>query len=153
MRDAQLNRLDTGEASIPQDALFEAQTFREAWPVVSETRLMKTIYPEFPWLKEWLEPLRGQRTHQNLDSLKELWGVDHIEAEGRLKRLVDVGFFEQRGQAQNHTYWVPFLYRPALGLIQGSAEGVADKVHEDDRLFDDPDEVEDMVVGVTPLSR
>lgn len=147
VRDAQLNRLDTGEASIPQGTLFEAQTFREAWPLVSETRLVKTIYPEFPWLRDWLEALRGQRTHQNLDSLQAIWGVGRAEAEERLKRLVDVGFFERRGQIQQRTYWVPFLYRPALELVQGSADGVTDTVQEDDRIFDDPDEVADMVAG------
>jgi len=140
VRDAQLHRLDTGEASIPQDSLFEAQTFREAWPVVSETRLMKTIYPEFPWLKEWLERLRGQRTHHSLDSLRAIWGVDLGEAEDRIKRLVDVGFFERRGPIQESTYWVPFLYRPALGLVQGSAEGVAEKAQEDEGDMDGPDQ-------------
>ena len=148
VRDEQLKRLDTGEGSIPADKLFESQTFREAWPEVSDTRLQKTIYPEFPWLKEWLEALRGQRTHHNLESLKMIWGVNESEAEDRVKRLVDVGFFEQRGPLNGRTYWVPFLYRPALALVQGSAEGVADKSpDEPERSFDTPEDVTGMVGG------
>jgi hypothetical protein len=37
-------------------------------------------------------------------------------------RLAEIGFFEKRGEQAHPTYWVPFLYRPALQLVQGSAE-------------------------------
>lgn len=127
VRDRQLGRIDNGEAAIPDDIFFEAQTFREAHPEVSDTRLQKTIYPEYPWLKNWLEALRGQRTLQDRMSLESLWGCDTAEAEGRIRRLVDVGFFEVQGPATDRTYKVPFLYRPALELIQGSADGVRER--------------------------
>jgi hypothetical protein len=32
-------------------------------------------------------------------------------------RLVEVGFFEERGTKQAPRFWIPFLYRPALDLI------------------------------------
>lgn len=124
VRNRQLDRLETGEASIPEDVYFEAQSFRDAQPEVSETRLLKTIYPEYPWSKDWLEALRGQRTLQNADSLESIWRTDRSETEERIRRLVDTGFFEQRGSISQRTYWVPFLYRPALELVQGTADGV-----------------------------
>ena len=37
-------------------------------------------------------------------------------------RLVDIGFFERRGDRINPQYWLPFVYRPALHSIQGSAD-------------------------------
>lgn len=127
VRDRQLDRIDTGQSSAAGLPLFEAQAFRDAHPEVSETRLQKTIYPEFPWLKDWLEALRGQRTLQDVVSLQELWGVDRGEVESRIRRLLDVGFFEERGSAVQRTYWVPFLYRPALELVQGAADGLRDR--------------------------
>lgn len=127
VRDRQLARLDTGEATIPDSIYFEAQAFRDAQPEVSETRLQKTIYPEYPWLKDWLEALRGQRTLQDVVSLESLWGTDRTETEERVRRLVDVGFFEQRGPVAERTYWVPFLYRPALEMVQGTADSLRER--------------------------
>jgi hypothetical protein len=123
VRNRQLDRIDTGQATIPEKIYFEARSFREGHPEVSETRLQKTIYAEYPWSKAWLEALRGQRTLQNVTSLGSIWGTDHATTEERIRRLVDIGFFEQRGSAAQRTYWVPFLYRPALELVQGTAEG------------------------------
>lgn len=124
VRNRQLDRLETGEAAIPEGIYFEAQSFREAHPEVSETRLQKTIYAEYPWSKEWLEALRGQRTLQNVHSLQSVWGTSTPETEERIRRLVDTGLFEPRGSIGQQTYWVPFLYRPALELVQGTADGV-----------------------------
>lgn len=127
VRDRQLGRLDTGQAAIAEDLYFEPQSFRDAHPEVSETRLQKTIYPEYPWLKDWLEALRGQRTLQDVISLEALWATQRPETEERIKRLVDVGIFEQRGLVAERTYWVPFLYRPALEMVQGTADGLRER--------------------------
>ncbi|UNX54852.1 hypothetical protein MF406_00675 [Georgenia sp. TF02-10] len=128
VRDRQLGRIDTGQAAIAEGVYFESQAFRDAHPEVSETRLQKTIYPEYPWLKDWLEALRGQRTLQDVVSLEALWGTVRVDTEERIRRLVDVGFFEQRGSVAERTYWVPFLYRPALEMVQGAADGLRDRI-------------------------
>jgi hypothetical protein len=107
------------------EAIFDRQALKDALPEVSEVRLTKTLYAEYPGLKPKLEGLEGQKTHQNDASLAVLWGVDEAEARQIANRLVEVGFFERRGDRQHPTYWVPFMYRPALKLIQGSADGVA----------------------------
>jgi hypothetical protein len=38
------------------------------------------------------------------------------------QQLIEVGFFEARGSKDKPTFWVPFLYRDALSMSQGSAE-------------------------------
>jgi hypothetical protein len=138
VRNRQLDRVDTGQASIPEDVYFEAQSFREATAEVSKTRLEKTIYAEYPWSKDWLEALRGQRTLQNALSLESVWGTDGTETEERIRRLVDIGFFEQRGSVTHRTYWVPFLFRPALELVQGTADSAQTAAGESDG--DEPEE-------------
>lgn len=40
----------------------------------------------------------------------------------KTKELVDLGFFKLRGTRDSPTYWVQFLYRDALSLVQGKAE-------------------------------
>jgi hypothetical protein len=131
LRNRQLDRIDTGQAAISDNVYFESQSFREAHPEVSDTRLQKTIYAEYPWSKDWLEALRGQRTLQNVVSLESIWGTDRTTTEERIRRLVDIGFFEQRGSVTQRTYWVPFLFRPALELVQGTAEGLHTSVFID----------------------
>jgi len=44
---------------------------------------------------------------------------------------VEIGYFERRGNRQDSTYWVPFMYRPVLKMVQGSAEGVAPTPDDD----------------------
>jgi hypothetical protein len=39
-----------------------------------------------------------------------------------VEELVRVGFFELRGTKAKPVYWVPFLYRDALNLVQGEAK-------------------------------
>jgi hypothetical protein len=43
-----------------------------------------------------------------LNELSRNW-LDRAETEERIRRLVDAGFFEQRGSVTQRTYWVPFL--------------------------------------------
>ena len=34
----------------------------------------------------------------------------------------EIGFFDARGTKDEPSYWVPFLYRSALNLVQGKAD-------------------------------
>lgn len=125
-RDSQVARFERGEAQPSGENLFERQALKDAMPNVSEVRLTKTIYAEYPNMKPWLEALEGQKTHHSSSSLAAIWQVTEDEAEATASRLVEIGFFERRGdRGAPTTYWVPFLYRPALKLVQGAAEGVA----------------------------
>jgi hypothetical protein len=40
----------------------------------------------------------------------------------RAELLCDVGFFQKRGSKDQPLFWVPFMYRDALKLVQGQAE-------------------------------
>lgn len=120
-RNSQLNRFETGQASPEGDAVFDRQAFKEALPTVSSARLTQTLYAEHPTLRPYIAKLEGQKTRQNAVSLAAIWGVTEAEAGGVAEQLVVVGFFEPRMS----DFWVPFMYRPALEMVQGSAEGVA----------------------------
>jgi hypothetical protein len=131
-RDRQLRRYEIGEPPPADEAIFDRQALKDALPEVSEVRLTKTLYAEYPGLKPYLERLEGQKTHHNDASLAAVLATDEPEAREIAGRLVDIGFFERRGDRQHPTYWVPFIYRPALKLIQGSADGVAPVPGEED---------------------
>lgn len=120
-RNSQLTRFETGQAAPEGGAVFDRQAFKDALPTVSKVRLTQTLYAEHPTLRRYMERMEGQKTRQNAASLVTVWGVSEEEAARVAEELVAIGFFEPRLS----DFWMPFLYRPALEMVQGSAEGVS----------------------------
>lgn len=122
LREVQVKRLEVGEPEPEGEQLFARPAFKEALPEVSRVRLQQTLYAEYPNQKEWLEKLRGVKTSQTPETLMVIWGISREDAEAKASELTTIGFFEARGTRQQPEYWVPFLYRDALDLVQGAAE-------------------------------
>jgi hypothetical protein len=122
LREVQIKRFEIGEAEPEGEQLFARPSFKDALPGVSKVRLEQTLYAEYPSQKQWIEKLRGAKTLQTPDTLAAIWGVTPEDATARANELSTIGFFETRGTRQRPEYWVPFLYRDALDLIQGAAE-------------------------------
>lgn len=122
LRTQQMRQFELGEPAPDADLLFARPAFKQALPEVSEVRLTQTLYAEHSDLRESIEALRGERTLHRPDTLASIWEVDAAAAKNTAERLVEVGFFESRGSKEHPEYWVPFLYRDALNLIQGAAD-------------------------------
>lgn len=122
IKDQEIKRMENGGKLPPQGQLFDRSVFKAALPTVSDARLKTYIYAEYPKERPYLEKLDRQKTEQTPESLGELWGLGREEAIAKAIELVDLGFFEARGTNEQPTFWVPFLYRDALRLVQGKAE-------------------------------
>jgi hypothetical protein len=122
LREVQIRRFEIGEAPPEAEQLFVRPSFKDALPAVSQVRLEQTLYAEYPAQKEWLERLRGAKTLQSPETLALAWGISEEQAAARATDLANIGFFEVRGTRQAPEFWVPFLYRDALDLVQGAAE-------------------------------
>ena len=122
LREVQVKRFEVGEQEPDGEQLFVRPSFKDALPAVSKVRLEQTLYAEYPELKEWLEKLREAKTLHTPETLAGIWGVTADAATQRANQLASVGFFEKRGTSQTPEYWVPFLYRDALEMVQGAAE-------------------------------
>ena len=122
LRDVQAKRLEIGESVPEKDQLFASPSFKEALPEVSQVRVEQTLYAEFPQVKQWIEQLRREKTRQSASTLARIWGVSDSEASSRAVQLAGIGLFETQGSRQFPEYWVPFLYRDFLELVQGAAE-------------------------------
>lgn len=122
LRSVQIARLERGERALAEGKLFEQAAFKEALPSVSKTRLEQTLYAEFPNLKPFIELMQDQKATQPIANLQTLWAKPFEETLAIAVQLEEVGFFERTGSAPNYSWRVPFLYRPALTLIQGSAD-------------------------------
>ena len=128
--------------------LFDRPAFKAALPEISKVRLEQTLFAEHPSLRSRLESLEGEKTQQYPATLASIWGVGETEALGLANALADIGFFERRGSKEEPAFWVPFLYRDALSMIQGSADPArGDSELEEDEgprpepLFGDPDKI------------
>jgi hypothetical protein len=121
-RDVQLAMLERGEGEPEGQMLFSRQAFREALPQVSRARLEQTLFAEYPDLVPYVQALEGEKTNHSIESLSTIWKVASERAREIATSLVEVGFFEKRGTKEDPDYWVPFLYRPALEMVQGSAD-------------------------------
>jgi hypothetical protein len=122
LRESQLKRYEVGHDDPPAEQLVDRAAFKDALKAVSETRLTTMLYAEYPDLKPQIERLEGEKTQQTPDTLSRIWDVSREEARQVAEQLVDVGFFERRGTKQDPAYWVPFLYRDALQMVQGEAK-------------------------------
>jgi hypothetical protein len=122
IRDTQLRKLETGDEDPPDEDLFGRAAIKEALQEVSQVRLTQTLYSEHPGFKAYIEALRGEKTQQSASTLASLWKIDEQQSLAVGSQLVEIGFFERRGSRENVSFWVPFLYRDALELVQGSAE-------------------------------
>ncbi|MFD1703608.1 P-loop ATPase, Sll1717 family [Methylopila henanensis] len=114
--------LERGESEPDGTWLFDRATFKQALPELSEYRIVKVLYSEYPDLKKYIEALKTEKTEHTVLSLSKLWNVDVTQARTIASRLKDIGFFEERGSRSAPSYWVPFIYRPYLNLVQGKAD-------------------------------
>ena len=114
--------MNWGEKQPEGDLLLERAVFKEALRVVSDTRYTQTLLAEYPEMRAYLETLHGAKAEQTPESLSRQWTVDVQKAMEIGKELHEVGFFEIRGTREEPTYWIPFLYRDALQLVQGRAD-------------------------------
>ncbi|SDN87773.1 P-loop ATPase, Sll1717 family [Polaromonas sp. JS666] len=121
IRSEQLKLYEIGHAEPAGEQLVDRAAIRAALPAVSKVRYEQTLCAEYPLLKPYLDKLEGEKTEQSPTSLSKLWKVPGEKAVEVADQLVEAGFFERRGSRETPTYWVPFLYRDALEMLQGAA--------------------------------
>jgi hypothetical protein len=120
-RDVQLRRLELGNPEPADANLFDRPVLKDSMPEVSKVRFEQTLCAEYPNLARALRKLENGKTEQTVASLARIWGVKRDEASKLAERLVDIGFFERRGTMDEPSFWIPFLYRDALKMLQGPA--------------------------------
>lgn len=117
----EIDRIEVGDVEISGVKLFSEKSFKAAHEEVSRERLNKTIFAEYSDMKKWILELSEQKTEQFLHTLSALWDISEEEALSIASRLIEIGFFQKRESKGEASYWVPFIYRPALDMVQGKA--------------------------------
>ena len=118
----QNRRLERGEPEPQGEWLFDRVSFKEALPHLSEYKVNRQLFAEYPVLRPYIEALREQKTELNVESLSRVWGIDQEKTIQVAKALRDAGFFEERTSKGETTFWIPFVYRSYLSLSQGKMQ-------------------------------
>lgn len=121
-KEIQIKKLERGGEEPAEDLLFERSSFKDALPTVSKVRFEQTLLAEYPDMRDYLTKLNGEKAEQSLETLQKLWGTESEETREIARGLAEIGFFEIRGSKDTPSYWIPFLYRSALNIVQGKAE-------------------------------
>lgn len=120
-REMQLNNYRLGKRHPDDGYLIDNSPLQEALPVVSETRFKQTLCAEHPSLIRHLSRLEREKSEQHMETLQKIWGENEKDASRVAEKLVEIGFFALRGTKVAPVFWVPYLYRDALKMVQGSA--------------------------------
>jgi len=88
---------------------------------VSKQRIEQTIYAEYAELRDYIENLRGDKAVHTILTLSSKWNLENEETLIVAQKLEKIGFFELRGDLSGPRYRIPFIYRPYLEIIQGTA--------------------------------
>jgi hypothetical protein len=118
-KEIQIRKLERGSDEPPESQLFDRPSFKEALPIVSKVRFEQTLLAEYPDMREHLIKLANEKAEQTPESLQKLWNKGEEETSEIARRLAEIGFFDIRGTKEEPTFWIPFLYRSALNLVQG----------------------------------
>lgn len=121
-RDEQIKLLEMGAPEPAGETLIGPAAIKAALPNVSSVRYNQTLCAEHAAFKPWMAMLEGEKTQQTPATLAKIWKTSDAEALSRAEKLADIGFFEKRGTKDQPIFWVPFLYRDALRLVQGPAD-------------------------------
>lgn len=121
-KEIQIKKFERGGDEPFDDQLFDRSSFKEALPTVSKVRFEQTLLAEYPNMRDNLMKLNGEKAEQKLNTLSGIWGTDEETTRSLARRLTEIGFFEARGSNDDTSFWVPFIYRSALNLVQGKAD-------------------------------
>jgi hypothetical protein len=117
----EIQKLENGINDLYDDVIISRQSLKDSLENVSKQRIEQTLYAEYPNLKKYIELLRNDKAEHNLDTLSVKWAIEIKESQIIIKKLCDIGFFEEKGTVPNIKYKIPFMYRPYLDIIQGIA--------------------------------
>ncbi|CAK8724145.1 MAG: hypothetical protein CDV28_12229 [Candidatus Electronema aureum] len=118
---AQIKSFELGENSTEETALFGRASLKKGLAYASREKTEKYLFAEYPSLRKYFDSLRGGKATQTLTSLSSLWNCSENEAEQIAAQIVQTGFWkiEKKGQS---TYWIHFIFRDALEIVQGTAK-------------------------------
>ncbi len=123
-REAQLQRLDLGIVESVDEHLFDQNALKIAAAKVSDFRLYRTLFTEYPYIRSAVDALRGGEASYTVERLERLWRdlpwqvMTMNDTHQLVDRLTALGFFEVKSAGNVTMYHVPPIYQHALALFE-----------------------------------
>jgi hypothetical protein len=123
-REQQVRIEETGDETRTNGYLIGPKALKLAFEKVSKERV-ETLYSEYPEQRKIIEMFEGEKTEHNLESIGKLLFNARIDRNPAqvIEDLLEISFFQKKRakKVPDPTYWVPFIFRPYLSMIQGAA--------------------------------
>lgn len=122
-REEQVKIEETGDEASSNGYLIGQKALKLAFEKVSKEKV-ETLYSEYPNLRKVIEMFDGKKTEHNFESVSKLLHDVRIDRNPTqvIEDLLEIRFFQKRGKkSPSLTYWVPFIFRPYLSMVQGVA--------------------------------
>jgi energy-coupling factor transporter ATP-binding protein EcfA2 len=115
---AEIRSLEMGQDRVPSGRaeLISAQSVRDAVKEISDAHLRYTLFNEYPEVRSWIEALQDREPLLRLSALASIWGMSEADASERAEFLHEIGLLSTVGARPSDEYWIPLLFRPALGI-------------------------------------
>lgn len=122
-REQQVKIEETGDETTSNGYLIGPKALKLAFKEVSKDKV-ETMYSEYPNLRGIIEMFEGKKTEHDLESVGKLLLAARIDRNPAqvIEDLLEIRFFqEKQKKISSSTYWVPFIFRPYLSMVQGAA--------------------------------
>ncbi|MBA4411116.1 MAG: hypothetical protein Q8S54_10445 [Bacteroidota bacterium] len=100
---------------INSESLLSFDSLIEGLKDASKTKL-ETLIAEYPGLKHFVYLLKKRKVHFEIDELKQIWNIGRKEAIIISDNLMKVGFFNKIEEESIAHFYIPIIFRPALGI-------------------------------------
>ena len=115
LRARQIKALENGSPEPDGTALFDRSVFNDALYDVSLARIERTVYPEYPKLKPYIQALQGRKCRHSSETLARIWKVEVGEAASIALKLHNVGFLKNLSLGvkarSTFRFYIALLYR------------------------------------------
>lgn len=117
----EISEQDIANNNVEEPNIISRAAIKNAAHEVSKTRVLRTLFAEYPEFKEDILAFENKKAEHNLETLCSVWGGDSDLALTKASKLSEIGFFELKTAKNEKVYKIPFIYRFYLNVTQGKA--------------------------------
>lgn len=117
-----IEKIDSNQLTndLNSDAIFTKDIFQKSLEEVSNSRLTRNLYSEYPKLKKYIESFENKKAEHTLESLSQLWSISIEKTEDISSSLISIGFLRK----SKSRFAVPYLYRSGILNIKNGKQSI-----------------------------
>ena len=113
----EIGEQDIANNNIEEPNLLSRTAIKTAVYAVSKTRVVRTLFAEYPEFKDDILAFENKKAEHNIDTLRSIWNITANETKIKASKLSEIGFFELKTARNERVYKIPFIYRFHLNKL------------------------------------